>query len=107
MQITSGTSLLVSRTTTFLGGLQNSELDFQMQCLTACEGSAIDNATRGLLALGELTVTFGLYCSLGHSTIVIVVVSAFHLSSSIHCQPTIECCDRYKFGYLQQNRSCW
>ena len=36
--------------------------------------SAIDNATRGLISLGQLPVTCGLYFSLGHSTIVIVVV---------------------------------
>ncbi|EIN12727.1 hypothetical protein PUNSTDRAFT_60012 [Punctularia strigosozonata HHB-11173 SS5] len=35
--------------------------------------SAIDNATRGLIALGKLPVTCGLWFSLGHSTIVIVV----------------------------------
>jgi high-affinity nickel-transport protein len=36
--------------------------------------SAIDNATRGLLNLGQLPVTCGLFFSLGHSTIVVVVV---------------------------------
>ncbi len=37
--------------------------------------SAIDNATRSLIGMGQLPVTCGLYFSLGHSTIVIVVVS--------------------------------
>jgi high-affinity nickel-transport protein len=37
--------------------------------------SAIDNATRGLLNLGQLPVTCGLFFSLGHSTIVVVVVN--------------------------------
>lgn len=37
--------------------------------------SAIDNATRGLLSLGQLPVTCGLFFSLGHSTIVVVVVN--------------------------------
>lgn len=36
--------------------------------------SAIDNATRGLINLGQLPVTCGLFFSLGHSTVVIVVV---------------------------------
>lgn len=45
--------------------------------------SAIDNATRGLINLGQLPVTCGLFFSLGHSTIVIVVVSfESHLPSS-------------------------
>lgn len=39
-----------------------------------CLRSAIDNATRGLIQLGQLSVTAGLYFSLGHSTIVVVVV---------------------------------
>jgi high-affinity nickel permease len=38
-------------------------------------GSAIDNATRGLIGLGQMPVTCGLFFSLGHSTIVVVVVS--------------------------------
>lgn len=37
--------------------------------------SAIDNATRSLIGMGQLPVTCGLYFSLGHSTIVIIVVS--------------------------------
>lgn len=37
--------------------------------------SAIDNATRGLIGLGQLPVTCGLFFSLGHSTIVIIIVS--------------------------------
>ena len=36
--------------------------------------SAIDNATRSLINMGQLPVTCGLFFSLGHSTIVIVVV---------------------------------
>ncbi|KAF8713303.1 High-affinity nickel-transport protein, partial [Rhizoctonia solani] len=34
-----------------------------------------DNATRGLIQLGQLSVTAGLYFSLGHSTIVIVAIA--------------------------------
>ena len=45
--------------------------------------SAIDNATRGLISLGQLPVTCGLFFSLGHSTIVIAVVSA----SEVHNMP--------------------
>lgn len=44
-------------------------------CSDATRKSAIDNATRGLISLGQLPVTCGLFFSLGHSTIVIVVVS--------------------------------
>jgi len=36
--------------------------------------SAIDNATRGLIGHGQLPVTCGLFFSLGHSTIVVIVV---------------------------------
>jgi hypothetical protein len=39
--------------------------------------SAIDNATRGLINLGQLPVTCGLFFSLGHSTIVVIVASLF------------------------------
>ncbi|KAJ7695647.1 high-affinity nickel-transport protein-domain-containing protein [Mycena rosella] len=46
--------------------------------------SAIDNATRGLINLGQLPVTCGLFFSLGHSTIVIVVNIAIAISSSIY-----------------------
>ncbi|KAJ7134716.1 high-affinity nickel-transport protein-domain-containing protein [Mycena epipterygia] len=46
--------------------------------------SAIDNATRGLINLGQLPVTCGLFFSLGHSTIVIVVNVAIAISSSIY-----------------------
>ncbi|KAF9067737.1 high-affinity nickel-transport protein-domain-containing protein [Rhodocollybia butyracea] len=45
--------------------------------------SAIDNATRGFIAMGQLPVTCGLYFSLGHSTIVIVVNIAIAISSNI------------------------
>ncbi|KAF9510957.1 hypothetical protein BS47DRAFT_1212814 [Hydnum rufescens UP504] len=40
--------------------------------------SAIDNATRTLISFGQLPVTCGLYFSLGHSSIVIVVVRVFY-----------------------------
>ncbi|KAJ7366967.1 NicO-domain-containing protein [Mycena albidolilacea] len=46
--------------------------------------SAIDNATRGLINLGQLPVTCGLFFSLGHSTVVIVVNVAIAISSSIY-----------------------
>lgn len=36
--------------------------------------SAIDNATRSLINVGQMPVTCGLYFSLGHSTIVVAVV---------------------------------
>ncbi|THH20116.1 hypothetical protein EW146_g1211 [Bondarzewia mesenterica] len=45
--------------------------------------SAIDNATRGLISLGQLPVTCGLFFSLGHSTIVIVVNVAIAISTDI------------------------
>ncbi|KAF9261410.1 NicO-domain-containing protein [Marasmius fiardii PR-910] len=45
--------------------------------------SAIDNATRGLLGMGQLPVTCGLFFSLGHSTIVIVVNVAIAISTDI------------------------
>ncbi|KAG5733763.1 Hydrogenase nickel incorporation protein hupN, partial [Termitomyces sp. T112] len=45
--------------------------------------SAIDNATRGLISLGQLPVTCGLFFSLGHSTIVIVVTVAIAISSDV------------------------
>ncbi|KAF8073736.1 NicO-domain-containing protein [Lyophyllum atratum] len=46
--------------------------------------SAIDNATRGLISLGQLPVTCGLFFSLGHSTIVIVVqTAAIAISSDV------------------------
>lgn len=45
--------------------------------------SAIDNATRGLINLGQLPVTCGMYFSLGHSTIVIVVTIAIAISSDV------------------------
>ncbi|KAI0304491.1 high-affinity nickel-transport protein-domain-containing protein [Multifurca ochricompacta] len=45
--------------------------------------SAIDNATRGLISLGQLPVTCGLFFSLGHSTIVIVVNVAISISTDV------------------------
>ncbi|THV00852.1 NicO-domain-containing protein [Dendrothele bispora CBS 962.96] len=45
--------------------------------------SAIDNATRGLLDMGQLPITCGLFFSLGHSTIVIVVNVAIAISTDI------------------------
>lgn len=45
--------------------------------------SAIDNATRGLINLGQLPVTCGLFFSLGHSTIVLVVTVAIAISSDV------------------------
>ncbi|KAF9565754.1 NicO-domain-containing protein [Agrocybe pediades] len=46
--------------------------------------SAIDNATRGLINLGQLPVTCGLFFSLGHSTIVIVVNVAIAISANVY-----------------------
>ncbi|KAF8133766.1 NicO-domain-containing protein [Boletus edulis] len=46
--------------------------------------SAIDNATRTLINHGRLAVTCGLFFSLGHSTIVIVVNVAILISTSIY-----------------------
>ncbi|CUA68786.1 Hydrogenase nickel incorporation protein HupN [Bradyrhizobium diazoefficiens USDA 110] [Rhizoctonia solani] len=46
--------------------------------------SAIDNATRGLIQLGQLSVTAGLYFSLGHSTIVVVVIIAIAISTDVY-----------------------
>ncbi|KAJ1303312.1 hypothetical protein OPQ81_011509 [Rhizoctonia solani] len=46
--------------------------------------SAIDNATRGLIQLGQLSVTAGLYFSLGHSTIVVVVIVAIAISTNVY-----------------------
>ncbi|KAG9046323.1 hypothetical protein FS837_004637 [Tulasnella sp. UAMH 9824] len=45
---------------------------------------AIDNATRGLINLGQLPVTCGLFFSLGHSTIVIVVNIAIAISTDVY-----------------------
>ncbi|KAF5385618.1 hypothetical protein D9757_005552 [Collybiopsis confluens] len=45
--------------------------------------SAIDNATRAFIAMGQLPVTCGLFFSIGHSTIVIVVNIAIAISSNI------------------------
>ncbi|KAL4073076.1 high-affinity nickel-transport protein-domain-containing protein [Scleroderma yunnanense] len=46
--------------------------------------SAIDNATRTLINHGQLPVTCGLFFSLGHSTIVIVVNCAIVVSTSVY-----------------------
>ncbi|KAF9242515.1 NicO-domain-containing protein [Melanogaster broomeanus] len=46
--------------------------------------SAIDNATRTLINHGRLSVTCGLFFSLGHSTIVLVVVVAIVISTSVY-----------------------
>jgi high-affinity nickel-transport protein len=46
--------------------------------------SAIDNATRTLINHGRLAITCGLFFSLGHSTIVIVVNVAIVISTSIY-----------------------
>ncbi|KAF8349478.1 NicO-domain-containing protein [Amanita rubescens] len=46
--------------------------------------SAIDNATRSLIGMGQLPVTCGLYFSLGHSTIVIVVTVAIAVSYGVY-----------------------
>ncbi|GLB38368.1 putative high-affinity nickel-transport protein [Lyophyllum shimeji] len=45
--------------------------------------SVIDNATRGLISLGQLPLTCGLFFSLGHSTILIVVTVAIAISSDV------------------------
>ena len=50
--------------------------------------SAIDDATRSLIGMGQLPVTCGLYFSLGHSTIVIAVVSTnFFICTISHDVP--------------------
>ncbi|CAE6421763.1 unnamed protein product [Rhizoctonia solani] len=59
-------------TPTISGGAKGNPALVQSLTRSAC--SAIDNATRGLIQLGQLSVTAGLYFSLGHSTIVVVVV---------------------------------
>ncbi|KAJ7600685.1 NicO-domain-containing protein [Mycena floridula] len=46
--------------------------------------SAIDNATRALIAEGQMAVTCGLFFSLGHSTIVIVVNVAIAISTEVY-----------------------
>ncbi|KAG8705844.1 hypothetical protein FRC08_001417 [Ceratobasidium sp. 394] len=46
--------------------------------------SAIDNATRGLIQLGQLSVTAGLFFSLGHSTIVVIVIVAIAISTDVY-----------------------
>ncbi|KAL1718807.1 high-affinity nickel-transport protein-domain-containing protein [Schizophyllum commune] len=52
--------------------------------LDAHKNSAIDNATRGLISMGQLPVTCGLFFSLGHSTIVIVVNVAIAISTDVY-----------------------
>lgn len=49
-----------------------------------CYTSAIDNATRGLINLNQLSVTCGLFFSLGHSTIVIAVNVGIAISSNVY-----------------------
>lgn len=46
--------------------------------------SAIDNATRGLINLGQLPTTCGLFFSLGHSTIVVAFIVAIAISSNVY-----------------------
>ncbi|PPR04077.1 hypothetical protein CVT24_010650 [Panaeolus cyanescens] len=46
--------------------------------------SAIDNATRGLMSQGQLPITCGLFFSLGHSTIVIIITIAIAISSDVY-----------------------
>ncbi|KAI1793273.1 NicO-domain-containing protein [Ganoderma leucocontextum] len=46
--------------------------------------SAIDNATRNLINMGQLPVTCGLFFSLGHSTIVIAVNVAIAISTDVY-----------------------
>nr|ODN81256.1 high-affinity nickel-transporter [Cryptococcus depauperatus CBS 7841] len=46
--------------------------------------SAIDNATRQLVSQGQLPITCGLFFSLGHSTIVIIVNTAIAISVDIY-----------------------
>ncbi|TFK28056.1 NicO-domain-containing protein [Coprinopsis marcescibilis] len=46
--------------------------------------SAIDNATRNLISLGQLPVTCGLFFSLGHSSIVFIVTIAIAISADVY-----------------------
>ncbi|KAF7768671.1 hypothetical protein Agabi119p4_7914 [Agaricus bisporus var. burnettii] len=46
--------------------------------------SAIDNATRSLISSGQLPISCGLFFSLGHSTIVIVVTVAIAISTDVY-----------------------
>ncbi|QRV92511.1 high affinity nickel transport protein [Ceratobasidium sp. AG-Ba] len=62
-------------------------MDFEFNIhigLDADHISAIDNATRGLIQLGQLSVTAGLFFSLGHSTIVVVVIVAIAISTNVY-----------------------
>lgn len=51
--------------------------------ISIIHSSAIDNATRGLMQLGQLPVTCGLFFSLGHSTIVVIFIIAIAISTNI------------------------
>ena len=62
---------------------------FTLAKLTNSVKSAIDNATRGLIRLGQLPVTCGLFFSLGHSTIVIIIVSSIPYKSYERLHPSI------------------
>jgi len=66
--------------------------------------SAIDNATRTLINHGQLPVTCGLFFSLGHSTIVIVVVRGLGLVGECSLYVTPESCHSYQYKRLQQVR---
>ncbi|KDQ25603.1 hypothetical protein PLEOSDRAFT_1011620, partial [Pleurotus ostreatus PC15] len=59
-------------------------LSLALLAWVTCSHSAIDNATRGLISMGQLPVTCGLFFSLGHSTIVIVVIVAIAISTDIY-----------------------
>lgn len=57
--------------------------------------SAIDNATRSLMSMGQLPVTCGLFFSLGHSTIVIAVVRFVRLLVFNFTESLAECGHRH------------
>lgn len=73
--------------------------------------SAIDNVTRGLIGMGQLPVTCGLFFSLGHSTIVIVVVCAKSTFDAVRILiSSTEYCNCDLIRCLQQvgrRRNCW
>lgn len=70
--------------------------------------SAIDNATRNLIAQDQLPVTCGLFFSLGHSTIVIAVVSSWcQIPSNTKNAPQKECCNRYQHVCVWPAWWCW
>ncbi|KAG8869720.1 hypothetical protein FRC20_000964 [Serendipita sp. 405] len=56
----------------------------RLLALDADHISAIDNATRGLINLGQLPTTCGLFFSLGHSTIVVAFIIAIAISSDVY-----------------------